>query len=365
MDSVIGEGKCHDSCHRLLTVQNLDDSVLPIRKSTTRIAEQDTTEPDSEPEADPFANLSPTLPPASSDISFSRESLGAARVLAQVDRKFIPCVLKGHRRDLVDGAASQTPHSVLVVFDQHAADERAAVERLLDSLCEGFATDTMPTTAPAHDVRIVLTQAEAEVLEAPGVRTVLARWGIVLAAAESADEGEPMDPSAPSDYVQVSVTAVPVLLDRLGSKRGTELTRLLRLYLPTLAEGGLGEIQALIESLEASASAAPDGNEDSPAEAADGWARVQRWMPLEMLELANSKACRGAIMFEDKLDGDQAARLVARLAAARNPWVCAHGRPTFVPLCVVPEAEKGKRKNGGRRRIDWGTWRRVADGVEE
>lgn len=247
-------------------------------------------------------------------------SLATARVLRQVDCKFIPCIMR------CDATATSATRDVLVVFDQHAADERASVENILDTLCDGFAHDNMATTElPQDAVRIVLTRAEAEVLGIPVVRTALRRWGMEFTT------------MAESDYVQVGVKRYPSLLDRLGRKEGREITRLLKIYLPFLSEN-LGELGAFLES----------------------GSGVMRWMPQEMLELANSKACRGelydscadagAIMFEDRLDLDQCERLISRLAATKNPWVCAHGRPTFVPLRTLDGREV-------KRAIDWKKWK--------
>lgn len=182
-----------------------------------------------------------------------------------MDRKFVPCVLKA-------ADTSGTPRKALVVIDQHAADERVGVERILDPLNEGFAHNNMPTTELKDNaVRVVLTRQEIVTLESPGVRDILRRWGIGLGG------------TAPSygEYTQVEVQCVPALLDRLGRKNPTELTRLLRLYLPILAVH-LPELQVLTSSLDR-------GERDGQ----HGWASVQRWMPAEMGELANSKACRG------------------------------------------------------------------------
>lgn len=258
------------------------------------------------------------LPVSLSDVEFPATSLKSPTILRQVDRKFVPCVLQG--------TVGSTSHKVLVVFDQHAADERPAVETILDSLCDGFVNGDLPfTQLEEGQLRIVLTRSEVEVLERSGTRDILKRWGIELAPVET-PEGE---------YIQVGVLAVPALLERLASKKGVELTRLLRLYLP-IVDQDVGGIQAAIS--------APDSQE--------GRARIQRWMPQEIVELANSKACRGAIMFEDKLNHDQCTRLISRLAATRNPWVCAHGRPTFVPLCILPHRHTPKRT------IDWTRWAR-------
>ena len=46
------------------------------------------------------------------------------------------------------------------------------------------------------------------------------------------------------------------------------------------------------------------------------WQRVLRWCPRELVDLVNSKACRGAIMFNDALSLERCERLVRELADA-------------------------------------------------
>jgi DNA mismatch repair ATPase MutL len=48
--------------------------------------------------------------------------------------------------------------------------------------------------------------------------------------------------------------------------------------------------------------------------------------------LLASKACRGAIMFGDKLNNQECKILIANLADTQMPFFCAHGRPSAVPL---------------------------------
>ena len=68
--------------------------------------------------------------------SFSKESLAKVRVLGQVDRKFIACLIDTdcHSGEELESSGSQR----LVLVDQHAADERIRVERYLRSLCLGY-----------------------------------------------------------------------------------------------------------------------------------------------------------------------------------------------------------------------------------
>ena len=94
----------------------------------------------------------------------------------------------------------------------------------------------------------------------------------------------------------------------------------------------------------------PEGNHDAlqpgSAESSSVWLRALRWCPRELLDLVNSKACRGkdllffclkgiffeiaippgAIMFNDTLTREQCQKLVRQLADTVFPFQCAHGR---------------------------------------
>lgn len=165
------------------------------------------------------------------------------------------------------------------MIDQHAADERISVESLLIELCEGFLLDTIPITELQEPLpAVILGRQEAVELSTPGVADIFARWGIELAVPSvGAFEGG----DGLGEYVQVPIRAVPTALKvRLGRKEASEMTRLVKLFLPVLADG-LGQVQSLIER----------GQRDTQEDKVD-WGEVLRWMPKEMLELANSKACR-------------------------------------------------------------------------
>jgi DNA mismatch repair protein MLH3 len=190
------------------------------------------------------------------DIAFKAESLATATILGQVDTKFIACLLH-----------SPTQPRTLVLIDQHAADERVAVEEILQELCKGFMGNTIRQTEVSGPA-IVLTRLEAQRLASSTFLGIFARWGITL---ELEELGE-------GDYIQIPIKAVPTLLaSRLARKEASEMTRLVRLYLDQL-EGHTTELGSLILKYD---------NGD-----VDDWQRLQRWMPKEMLELANSKACR-------------------------------------------------------------------------
>ena len=177
----------------------------------------------------------------------------------QVDQKFIACLLE---------PASGIGGETLVLIDQHAADERVSVEAILQELCDGFINHNVEIKHLSEvEPRVILSKVEAELLARSDILSIFSRWGIHLDV-----------PRSSSDYVQVTVTAVPTCLKaRLGREEAKEITRLIKLYLPVL-DNSLGELEAMLVT--------------GGIEKFD-WVRVLRWMPKEMLELCNSKACRG------------------------------------------------------------------------
>ncbi|WWC62376.1 uncharacterized protein I303_104972 [Kwoniella dejecticola CBS 10117] len=276
------------------------------------------------------------------EIQLSKTSLAEAKVIGQVDKKFIAALVPKGSND-----------KALVLIDQHAADERISVERVLHDLCAGFKEDDIPYTKLKHVPSIILTLAETRILRYAKVLEVFRRWGVHL------DRPEEKENQARGDYTQIEVRAVPtVFVGRLGKKEGVEMTRLIRGYLPVL-EDNLGGIEALIGTYSGG-----DINEEGSTGmdersagvgSGEGRGKEMRFMPKEMLELANSKACRGAIMFQDTLSADQQSRLVSQLATTDFPFMCAHGRPSMIPLIAYESAPSSSKLS--RRPIDWTGWK--------
>lgn len=59
-------------------------------------------------------------------------------------------------------------------------------------------------------------------------------------------------------------------------------------------------------------------------------------LPPAVLRVLRSKACRSAIMFGDELQRTQCCDLVSSLSATRLWTICAHGRPTTLPVVHLP-----------------------------
>jgi DNA mismatch repair protein MutL len=48
--------------------------------------------------------------------------------------------------------------------------------------------------------------------------------------------------------------------------------------------------------------------------------------------VAQSLACRAAVMAGDRLSNEEVKALVKKLFATNNPYCCPHGRPTFIKI---------------------------------
>jgi len=54
-----------------------------------------------------------------------------------------------------------------------------------------------------------------------------------------------------------------------------------------------------------------------------------------------SNACRYAIMFGEELSEEQQRRLISNLANCDLSFICAHGRPSIIPLCDLNTSKVG------------------------
>ncbi|KAG1783040.1 hypothetical protein EV702DRAFT_996112 [Suillus placidus] len=290
--------------------------------------------------------------PSSSDHArtrFHKGDLLKAQVINQVDRKFIACLVdldhSLHRENGKPPEKCAAGGSTLILIDQHAADERVRVERFLTEICSGFlrhceGTGGVEVSELSPAVPILLSRHEASRLATiEEVQLAFDRWGVRFEglAKLTSLESECAGDEASGGYVQVLVRTIPAIV---GDKllMNDELRDLVKGYLGTL------------ESEEASPPKVSQQKDvDNVKDDESQWLKALRWCPRELLDLINSKACRGAVMFNDPLSLEQCERLVRHLAATAFPFQCAHGRPSLVPLTHVSI-------NSGRRTapaLDW------------
>lgn len=142
-------------------------------------------------------------------LSFSRTDLQRAEVVAQVDTKFIACVLR----------PTTKPERVLALVDQHAADERVRVERYLKGLCIGFLQDEVEKLRLEPSTKILLTRQEVEMLARPGTLNALSRWGLCVDFhVPNIPHDSELSSTQNHEFCQADVIAVPDVVSRRVSR---------------------------------------------------------------------------------------------------------------------------------------------------
>jgi DNA mismatch repair protein MLH3 len=288
---------------------------------------------------------------------FHKGDLSKAQVINQVDRKFIACLVdldQGHGKPPKQLAAGG---STLILIDQHAADERVRVERFLTEICSGFlrhceGTGGVEVSELSPAVPILLTRHEASRLATiEEIQSAFDRWGVRF---EGLAKLTSLKPESAGDetsdgYVQVFVRAIPAIV---GDKVRVDICMVLRAHYPVVQLLMNDELRDLVKgylgTLESEGAYPPNLSQQKDADNVKDdesrWLKALRWCPQELLDLINSKACRGtnievlsihfyslldhsgAVMFNDPLSLEQCERLVGHLAATAFPFQCAHGR---------------------------------------
>ena len=235
----------------------------------------------------------------------TKVGLREAETIAQVDNKYILARMHG-----------TTDGPMLVLIDQHAASERIRVEHLLRELCEvGDGEPPEPTQSARKALTFSVSPRDAALLAR--FRPEFERWAV----------GYTVSPSAGT----VSVHSLPrVARDRCEGEPFLAI-ELLRKHCYELEERGGGRAAAAPQP----ASDGDDGDDGG------GWVEQLSRIPKPLVEMANSRACRGALMFNDPLTTDECKTLVQRLAECKWPFMCAHGRVSMRPLVELAPMASG------------------------
>lgn len=278
------------------------------------------------PDAQPIKHLLPVFRPHNTidsldrpsasavELAISRADLQQATVLDQVDAKFILCSISTY--------ASSNP--LLFCIDQHAADERCRLERLLET----FVTDCSGGTA-AHALLSTLTleitanhfqMIEKDDRVKDGMKWL--GWAVVRAIMVHEALG----------HAQVDLSGVPyVLKERALRDRGT------------VKDQDILQ-SAFVNCLEELAASASRSFSITTAAGELDWLTASRAIPTALMDVIKSMSCRSAIMFNDPLSREASARLVKRLGECKFPFQCAHGRPSLVPLCEIKAQGRGDER---------------------
>ncbi|KAI3330073.1 hypothetical protein F4824DRAFT_351346 [Ustulina deusta] len=257
----------------------------------------------------------------------TKVALRNAEIVAQVDRKFI------FARVQVDSDVHEppVPHStasLLIIIDQHAADERCRVESLMKDYFEPIDKMDMNDISASRDASISRTSiACTELLERPLKFDISVR---------DATQLEHMVPHFVHWGIHYHIMPMPPT--RKASHRQVEVTRLP----PSIAERCRLEPRLLIELLRKETWKLDPRDHHNTAvrnpSPQDGETTTSHWItqfhgcPEGVLDMINSRACRSSIMFNDPLSREECTDLLNRLVDCAFPFQCAHGRPSMVPL---------------------------------
>ncbi|KAG9190459.1 hypothetical protein G6011_08547 [Alternaria panax] len=222
----------------------------------------------------------------------SKEGLQNAQVISQVDNKFI--LVKMQDSTQVKDARA----GLLVLIDQHAADERVQVESLLGQLCSPLQDKTGYKSKLGHQAQVasVVLEKPMQFAISPQERTHFtthaarfAAWGILYDVLEPTTSAA-VPSTADREKHVLFVTALPTGISGRCKADPKVLISFLRSTVWKYAEDP--HLPPLLTP------------STSPANNPTDWVRRLATCPPGLVDLINSRACRSAIMFNDVLGVD-------------------------------------------------------------
>ncbi|KAK4511738.1 uncharacterized protein ATC70_007282 [Mucor velutinosus] len=256
----------------------------------------------------PWPSKSPFL---ETSYKLSKQDLQNATILDQVDKKFIALQLNG-------------PNKVLIMIDQHAADERIKLEEMIST---GIQSTTILEPSIAIDID---SSTEYQTLKNDDrILKCLKKWGIQIqlvqndtaARVTSLSQSRYFDISEESSHFQKSkifVTHIPQLITERCMADHSLLKSII-----------LDHMYWVMEQTDEFA--------------------ITNTCPRGILEILKSRACRSAIMFNDELTVEQCSQIVKRLSMCTFPFQCAHGRPSAIPIHL----DTSSSRHSSQRPTNW------------
>jgi len=246
----------------------------------------------------------------------------------------------------ITSSSSPDPSGLLVIVDQHAADERVRVEELFAELCSpGEKPQGGQTEALSGGLTYKISSREADLFARH--HASFSEWKIryTITTSEYEKKGDPEENT-------LTITSLPEMIsDRCTSEPSLAID-ILRRHIPTLED-------TATMAHPASTSAALSSDPHAP---------LLSHCPTALVDMINSRACRSAIMFNDPLELDECRVLIGKLAECKFPFQCAHGRPSMIPLLDLSGVgaksgvgkgavfEEGVKERGGGFGKDFGRW---------
>lgn len=259
----------------------------------------------------------------------TKSALRQAKVIAQVDHKFVLVRMIATPEDDVDD--SQGQEQILVLIDQHAADERCRIEQLFRDMCQPYLEKSeesrsrtkVQTTKLSKPLLFQISPQEVRLFES--YINYFASWGCLYKLSTNARQ-----------TTSVAITELPTLIAercRLEPKLAIDM---LRGEVWAREEGSRKSLRSssstpgLLNAFLTTGSELEDaiGSKDGDV----NWLERITHCPQGIVDMLNSRSCRSAIMFNDVLSLEECEQLVTRLSHCAFPFQCAHGRPSMVPV---------------------------------
>jgi len=215
-------------------------------------------------------------------IKISKDMLSTAQFVAQLDAKFILVNMDG----------------ILCAVDQHAADERIGLERLESALQSSISSSKCGNDQNFFDLSKMKNINVSNLIKSIPVKdtkpfALSPTQAATIAANEHVLGKWKFDFDVDGDNQLLTLKSVPGICDKVATQK---------------------DLMQFIQAL---------GNRTSDASLVK---------PAFIKRVLASYACRYAIMFGDVLTEDRCKELIASLAQCDLSFICAHGRPSVVPL---------------------------------
>ncbi|KAI8177034.1 hypothetical protein K4K52_001654 [Colletotrichum sp. SAR 10_76] len=278
----------------------------------------------------------------------SKAALAGAEVVSQVDAKFI--LVKLHREQVSGRARPELQrNSVLVLVDQHAADERCRLEALMQNYFEkadGSGEVVARTQALEKPLQFEFSNKEHLLLRRYAHH--LRRWGIFyMLGGQETNEWRHKSRQLP----KVEVLSLPPSIYERCKTDPKLLAEVLRNEIWKLEEEGRPTTRPFT-----AAKGIAGGDID--------WVSNFHGCPQGILDLLHSRSCRSAIMFNDVLSKDECKDLTSEthFAGQQHSRAVAPARATAPKLPTAASLEReAPTSTDTQRRPQHNSHRRPSD----
>ena len=271
----------------------------------------------------------------------SKGALKNAKIIAQVDGKFVLIKMEVEFTPYVLENSPHIDSRLLVLVDQHAADERCRIEELMAELCRLPAPENKLFSNVGYTSRIMTTPLSKQIVFPVSVQERdmfrlhaehFADWGILCNVVDCLKDSMKKEPK--SEHKVFIQSLPPTIVERCKTEPAHLISLLRGEVWEREGKGRCAGSAALRQSSHVNelmeSSSPPEAGGSEPEE--HGWLQRIGDCPQGILNMLNSRACRSAIMFNDQLSREQCQTLISKLAQCAFPFQCAHGRPSMIPL---------------------------------